>query len=368
MSPSLQPSSGALRSRSWSTCCVRAPRSPRQWPRLRPRALSRRRGAGSGPAEPGSGARGRAGVPPHRGLRLRQLPPGLRGRGDGRARALRHERDAGHPGRRVDGGGRARRVAPQPRRGASGAAGARGRDRGVFRAPVSLLEDAYAAGRIVERLVGAGNDEARAAELVSAPPPASRMRRLPRAPIPPCGGPPAKTATSRSARGSPCSRWRRALPLKLNTLKRKDRWAAGVTPYAEMGYWDADYDPKDTDILCAFRITPQPGVDPIEAAAAVAGESSTATWTVVWTDRLTPHEHYQAKAYQLDQRPRDRGSVHRADRLRHRPVRGGVGREPDLVDHRQRLRLQGPEGAAARGHADPDRTTSRPSRGRPTGS
>ena len=87
------------------------------------------------------------------------------------------------------------------------------------------------------------------------------------------------------------------------TSQKKDRWAAGVTPYAEMGYWDADYEPKDTDILCAFRITPQPGVDPIEAAAAVAGESSTATWTVVWTDRLTPHEHYQAKAYQLDAVP-----------------------------------------------------------------
>ena len=77
----------------------------------------------------------------------------------------------------------------------------------------------------------------------------------------------------------------------------KDRWAAGVTPYAEMGFWDPDYEPKDTDILCAFRITPQEGVDAIEAAAAVAGESSTATWTVVWTDRLTSYEHYQAKAY-----------------------------------------------------------------------
>jgi ribulose-bisphosphate carboxylase large chain len=83
--------------------------------------------------------------------------------------------------------------------------------------------------------------------------------------------------------------------------KKKDRWAAGVTPYAEMGYWNADYEPKDTDILCAFRITPQEGVDPVEAAAAVAGESSTATWTVVWTDRLTPHEHYQAKAYSVDE-------------------------------------------------------------------
>ncbi len=82
---------------------------------------------------------------------------------------------------------------------------------------------------------------------------------------------------------------------------KKDRWASGVTPYAEMGYWNEDYETKETDVLCAFRITPQEGVDPIEAAAAVAGESSTATWTVVWTDRLTPHEHYQAKAYTVEE-------------------------------------------------------------------
>ena len=60
---------------------------------------------------------------------------------------------------------------------------------------------------------------------------------------------------------------------------------------------------KDSDILAAFRVTPQPGVDPLEAAAAVAGESSTATWTVVWTDRLTDHRHYQAKAYSVEPVP-----------------------------------------------------------------
>src|SRR5579863_2913150 len=81
------------------------------------------------------------------------------------------------------------------------------------------------------------------------------------------------------------------------------RWNAGVLPYAEMGYYDADYEPKETDVLVAFRVTPQPGVDAIEAAAAVAGESSTATWTVVWTDRLTAHEHYQAKAYEVQPVP-----------------------------------------------------------------
>src|SRR5919204_4641209 len=92
-------------------------------------------------------------------------------------------------------------------------------------------------------------------------------------------------------------------PTSGNGTGKKDRWAAGVTPYAEMGYYDADYEPKDSDVLAAFRITPQPGVEPIEAAAAVAGESSTATWTVVWTDRLTDHEHYQAKAYRVDPVP-----------------------------------------------------------------
>jgi len=85
--------------------------------------------------------------------------------------------------------------------------------------------------------------------------------------------------------------------------KQKNRWAAGVTPYAEMGYYQPDYQPRDTDILAAFRFQPQPGIEPIEAAAAVAGESSTATWTVVWTDRLTAHTTYHAKAYQVDPVP-----------------------------------------------------------------
>src|SRR6266516_4475385 len=83
------------------------------------------------------------------------------------------------------------------------------------------------------------------------------------------------------------------------TPQQKSRWSSGVIPYAQMGYWQPDYEPKDTDILCAFRLVPQEGVDPIEAAAAVAGESSTATWTVVWTDRLTAYENYQSKAYQV---------------------------------------------------------------------
>lgn len=83
-------------------------------------------------------------------------------------------------------------------------------------------------------------------------------------------------------------------------LTGADRYKPGVLQYKVMGYWQPDYVPKDTDVLALFRITPQPGVDPEEAAAAVAGESSTATWTVVWTDRLTACELYRAKCYRLD--------------------------------------------------------------------
>jgi ribulose-bisphosphate carboxylase large chain len=70
-----------------------------------------------------------------------------------------------------------------------------------------------------------------------------------------------------------------------------------------MGYWDPDYSVKETDILALFRCTPQPGVDPVEAGAAIAGESSTATWTVVWTDLLTACDLYRAKAYRVDPVP-----------------------------------------------------------------
>ena len=68
-------------------------------------------------------------------------------------------------------------------------------------------------------------------------------------------------------------------------------------------YWTPDYQPRDTDVLAAFRVVPQPEVAPEEAAAAVAAESSTATWTSVWTDWLTTVERYQARAYRLDPVP-----------------------------------------------------------------
>ena len=57
------------------------------------------------------------------------------------------------------------------------------------------------------------------------------------------------------------------------TRIKSDRYESGVIPYAKMGYWDAAYTVKDTDILALFRITPQAGVDPVEAAAASTGST-----------------------------------------------------------------------------------------------
>jgi ribulose-bisphosphate carboxylase large chain len=61
---------------------------------------------------------------------------------------------------------------------------------------------------------------------------------------------------------------------------------AGVKDY-KLTYYTSEYETKGTDILAAFRVTPRPGVPPEEAGATVAAESSTGTWTTVWTDGLT---------------------------------------------------------------------------------
>src|SRR6266849_4137765 len=68
---------------------------------------------------------------------------------------------------------------------------------------------------------------------------------------------------------------------------------AGVREYREI-YWTPGYQPRETEVLAAFRLIPQP---------AVAAESSTATWTTVWTDRLTTLERYQARAYRIEPVP-----------------------------------------------------------------
>ncbi len=79
---------------------------------------------------------------------------------------------------------------------------------------------------------------------------------------------------------------------------------AGVQEY-RLTYWDPEYAPKDTDLLACFKITPQEGVSREEAAAAVCAESSTGTWTTVWTDLLTDLDHYKGRAYAIEDVPGD---------------------------------------------------------------
>lgn len=79
-------------------------------------------------------------------------------------------------------------------------------------------------------------------------------------------------------------------------------YSAGVKEYRET-YWDPTYTPRDTDLLAVFKITPQPGVPREEAAAAVAAESSTGTWTTVWTDLLTDLDYYKGRAYRIEDVP-----------------------------------------------------------------
>ena len=77
------------------------------------------------------------------------------------------------------------------------------------------------------------------------------------------------------------------------------RFEAGVKDY-RLTYYTPDYEVKDTDILAAFRVSPQPGVPAEEAGAAVAAESSTGTWTTVWTDGLTSLDRYKGRCYDVE--------------------------------------------------------------------
>ncbi len=67
---------------------------------------------------------------------------------------------------------------------------------------------------------------------------------------------------------------------------------AGVKDY-RLTYYMKDYKVLETDLLAAFAVIPQPGVPPEEAGAAIAAESSTGTWTTVWTDGLTSLDRYK---------------------------------------------------------------------------
>lgn len=82
----------------------------------------------------------------------------------------------------------------------------------------------------------------------------------------------------------------------------KKTYDAGVKDYRST-YWEPEYQVRDTDILAVFKVIPQAGVSREEAAAAVAAESSTGTWTTVWTDLLTDLDFYKGRAYRVEDVP-----------------------------------------------------------------
>ncbi len=136
----------------------------------------------------------------------------------------------------------------------------------------------------------------------------------------------------------------------------KARYKAGVLKYKEMGYWRPDYEPKDTDFICVFRITPQEGVDAEEAAAAVAGRVLDRH-----VDRgldRPPHRRGQLPRQGLPRRPgaqhrpghERRAAVLRVRRVRPDPVRGRLDRQRHRLADRQRVQLQAAEGRPPRGH------------------
>ena len=79
---------------------------------------------------------------------------------------------------------------------------------------------------------------------------------------------------------------------------------AGVKEYRDM-YWTPDYVPLDTDLLACFKCTRPAGVPRKQVAAAVAAESSTGTWSTVWSELLTDLEYYKGRAYRIEDVPGD---------------------------------------------------------------
>nr|YP_009589402.1 ribulose 1,5-bisphosphate carboxylase/oxygenase large subunit [Selaginella bisulcata]QBL75985.1 ribulose 1,5-bisphosphate carboxylase/oxygenase large subunit [Selaginella bisulcata] len=77
---------------------------------------------------------------------------------------------------------------------------------------------------------------------------------------------------------------------------------AGVRDY-RLTHYTPDYETQATDIPAASRTTPQPGAPAEEAGAAVAAESSTGTWTTVWTDGLTNLDRYKGRCYDIEPVP-----------------------------------------------------------------
>ncbi|MBM5795096.1 MAG: ribulose-bisphosphate carboxylase large subunit, partial [Cyanobacteria bacterium M_surface_7_m2_037] len=87
------------------------------------------------------------------------------------------------------------------------------------------------------------------------------------------------------------------------------KYDAGVKEYRDT-YWTPDYVPLDSDLLACFKCTGQEGVPREEVAAAVAAESSTGTWSTVWSELLTDLDFYKGRCYRIEDVPGDKESFY----------------------------------------------------------
>jgi hypothetical protein len=87
------------------------------------------------------------------------------------------------------------------------------------------------------------------------------------------------------------------------------KYDAGVKEYRDT-YWTPDYVPLDTDLLACFKCTGQEGVPREEVAAAVAAESSTGTWSTVWSELLTDLDFYKGRCYRIEDVPGDKDAFY----------------------------------------------------------
>jgi len=77
------------------------------------------------------------------------------------------------------------------------------------------------------------------------------------------------------------------------------KFEAGVAPYSKR-YLELGYEPEETELLIAFRITPRTGTSIEEAASAVAAESSVGTWTEVELGNEAKYNRFKARVYRID--------------------------------------------------------------------
>jgi len=77
------------------------------------------------------------------------------------------------------------------------------------------------------------------------------------------------------------------------------RFEAGVAPYSKR-YLELGYEPEETELLIAFRVTPRAGTSMEEAASAVAAESSVGTWTEVELGNEAKYNKFKARVYRIE--------------------------------------------------------------------